>query len=182
MMMNGRNLLIQKETEVAVTAVPQVSEEPEAEGTETAVSSVPSETGISETTTEVATPESVASVITSEIAVVPEAPAETPNQSNSIMAFLLLAGVFGAAVAAAVFYMKHRKKKLADPNDISQLSAKERDSLRLNKQKKKKPKKKRVSKKRIVPKTTQKTLPYKRVCDEYIIKIYNRQSRRTFRR
>lgn len=131
-------LSVQKETEVAVTAVPEVSEEPEAEGTETAVSSVPSETGVSETATEVTTPESVTSAVTSEIAVVPEAPAETPNQSNSIMAFLLLAGVFGAAVAAAVFYMKNSKKKLADPNDISQLSAKERDSLRLNRQKKKK--------------------------------------------
>ena len=174
-------LSVQKETEVAVTAVPEVSEEPEAEGTETAVSSVPSETGVSETATEVTTPESVTSAVTSEIAVVPEAPAETPNQSNSIMAFLLLAGVFGAAVAAAVFYMKNSKKKLADPNDISQLSAKERDSLRLNRQKKKKPKKKRVSKKRIVPKTTQKTLPYKRVCDEYIIKIDDNKFSKTYR-
>lgn len=96
-------LPLQTETEMAVTAVTEVPEESETEGTETAVSSVPSETGISETVTGVTTLEAVTSTETSAITVVLEASEKSPNQSNSIAAFLLLAGVFGAAVAAAVF-------------------------------------------------------------------------------
>lgn len=94
---------MQAETEMAVTAVAEVPEESEAEGTEAAVSSVLSETGVSETVTEVTTLEALTSAETSAITVVPEAAEKAPNQSNSIAAFLLLAGVFGVAVAAAVF-------------------------------------------------------------------------------
>lgn len=174
-------LPLQTETEMAVTAVTEVPEESETEGTETAVSSVPSETGISETVTGVTTLEAVTSTETSAITVVLEASEKSPNQSNSIAAFLLLAGVFGAAVAAAVFFMKSKKKKLTDESDISQLSARERDAIRLNKQKRKKPKKKRTKNKRVVPKTTQKTLPYKRVCDKYLFKVDENKFSKTYR-
>ena len=169
------------ETELAVTAVAEVPEESETEGTETAVSSVSSETGVSETVTEVTTLEAVTSAETSAITVVPEAAEKVPNQSNSIAGFLLLAGVFGAAVAAAVYFMKNKKKKLTDESDISQLSARERDAIRLNKQKRKKPKKKRTKNKRVVPKTTQKTLPYKRVCDKYLFKVDENKFSKTYR-
>ncbi|UKI16696.1 MAG: hypothetical protein L6V87_02080 [Ruminococcus sp.] len=174
-------LPLQTETEMAVTAVTEVPEESETEGTETAVSSVPSETGISETVTGVTTLEAVTSTETSAITVVLEASEKSPNQSNSIAAFLLLAGLFGAAVAAAVFFMKSKKKKLTDESDISQLSARERDAIRLNKQKRKKPKKKRTKNKRVVPKTTQKTLPYKRVCDKYLFKVDENKFSKTYR-
>ena len=174
-------LPLQTETEMAVTAVTEVPKESETEGTETAVSSVPSETGVSQTVTEVTTLESVTSAETSAITVVPETAEKVPKQSNSIAGFLLLAGVFGAAVAATVYFMKNKKKKLTDDGDISQLSAKERDAIRLNKQKRKKPKKKRTKNKRVVPKTTQKTLPYKRVCDKYLFKVDENKFSKTYR-
>ena len=101
-------LPLQTETEMAVTAVTEVPEESETEGTETAVSSVPSETGVSETVTEVTTLEAVTSTETSAITVVLEASENSTNQSNNIAAFLLLAGVFGAAVAVAVYFMKNK--------------------------------------------------------------------------
>lgn len=56
-----------------ITAVTEVPEESETEGTETAVSSVPSETGVRETVTEVITLEAVTSTETSAITVAPEA-------------------------------------------------------------------------------------------------------------
>lgn len=169
------------ETELAVTAVAEVPEESETEGTETAVSSVPSETGVSETVTEVTILEAITSAETSAITVVPEITEKVPNQSKSIAGFLLLAGVFGAAVAAAVYFMKNKKKKLTNESDISQLSARERDAIRLNQQKRKKPKKKRTKNKRVVPKTTQKTLPYKRVCDKYLFKVDENKFSKTYR-
>ena len=103
-------LPLQAEKEMAVTAVTEVPQESETEETETAVSSVPSETGVSETVTEVTTLEAVTSTETSAITVVPETAEKVSNQSNSIAGFLLLAGVFGAAVAAAVYFMKNKKK------------------------------------------------------------------------
>lgn len=143
----------------AVTSVTESAEK--ATGTETAVSSVPQETGITAGYTEVT--------------------ADTPVQSgstNNAMGFLLLAGVFGAVIAAAVFFMKN-KKKSADV-DISDLSAKERDALRLNKEKKQKQKKQRKSKKRLIPRTAQKTLPYQRICDEYIFRVAENKYSKTY--
>lgn len=77
--------------------------------------------------------------------------------------------------------MKNKKKKLTNESDISQLSARERDAIRLNQQKRKKPKKKRTKNKRVVPKTTQKTLPYKRVCDKYLFKVDENKFSKTYR-
>ena len=169
------NLL--SETQEEVTAVP----ESKTSASETAVSTVPSETGVSEIMTENTTSEAVTSAETSAITVVPEACEKSSNQSNSIAAFLLLAGLFGAAVAVAVYFMKDKNKKLTDESDISKLSARERDAIRLNRQKRKKSKKKRTKNKRVVPKTTQKTLPYKRVCDKYLFKVDENKFSKTYR-
>lgn len=163
----GSEGAVSEETQMAVTAVTEISEEYEAEGTETAVSTVPSETGIMETI--------------SETSAVTENPADTASANNNVTGFLLLAGVFGAAVAAAVYMTKFKKKKINDDTDLSQLSAKERDAVRLNGQKKKKPKKKKNHKKRIVARTVQKTLPYKSVCDEYIFKVDENKYSKTYR-
>ena len=106
---------------------------------------------------------------------------ESGSATNNAQAFLLLAGVFGAAVAAAVFMKKIKKKNISEDANLSELSARERDEIRLNKQKRKKPKKQKVRKKRVVPKTMQKTLPYKRVCDNYIFKVEENRYSKTYR-
>ncbi len=112
---------------------------------------------------------------------VTENTAENVSEANNIQAFLLLAGVFGAAVAAAVLMKKFKKKNISEDADLSELSARERDEIRLNKQKRKKPKKQKIRKKRVVPKTMQKTLPYKRVCDNYIFKVEENRYSKTYR-
>ncbi len=112
---------------------------------------------------------------------VTENTAENVSAANNIQAFLLLAGVFGAAVAAAVLMKKIKKKNISVDADLSELSARERDEIRLNKQKRKKPKKQKVRKKRVVPKTMQKTLPYKRVYDNYIFKVEENRYSKTYR-
>ncbi len=76
---------------------------------------------------------------------------------------------------------KIKKKNISENADLSELSARERDEIRLNKQKRKKPKKQKVRKKRVVPKTMQKTLPYKRVCDNYIFKVEENRYSKTYR-
>ena len=106
---------------------------------------------------------------------------ENVSSANNAQAFLLLAGVFGAVVAAAVFMKKIKKKNISEDADLSELSARERDEIRLNKQKRKKPKKQKIKKKRVVPKTMQKTLPYKRVCDNYIFKVEDNRYSKTYR-
>ena len=106
---------------------------------------------------------------------------EIVSATNNAQAFLLLAGVFGAAIAAAVFMKKLKKKNISEDADLSELSARERDEIRLNKQKRKKPKKRKIKKKRVVPKTMQKTLPYKRVCDNYIYKVEENRYSKTYR-
>ena len=151
----------------AVTSVTESTNE--TTGTETAVSSVPQETGITEV--------SERSEVTEYTEVTVAAPTQS-NSTNNAMGFLLLAGVFGAVIAAAVFFMKN-KKKSADV-DISALSAKERDALRLNKEKKPKPKKQRKNKKRLIPRTAQKTLPYQRICDEYIFRVAENKYSKTY--
>ena len=120
------------------------------------------------------------SIETTAVAVT-ENTAENVSASNNAQAFLLLAGVFGAAIAAAVFMKKIKKKNISENADLSELSARERDEIRLNKQKRKKPKKQNVRKKRVVPKTMQKTLPYKRVCDNYIFKVEENRYSKTYR-
>lgn len=92
-------------------------------------------------------------------------------------AFTLLAGVFGVVTAAIVFSRKSRKNK---HDDLSSLTAKERDEIRLNEQNKIKPKKKKRRKKRVVSRTVQKTLPYKRVCDTYIFKVDDNRYSKTY--
>ena len=116
-----------------------------------------------------------------ETTAVTENTAENVSASNNAQAFLLLAGVFGAAVAAAVLMKKIKKKNISEDTDLSELSARERDEIRLNKQKRKKPKKQKIRKKRVVPKTMQKTLPYKRVCDNYIFKVEENRYSKTYR-
>lgn len=151
----------------------------ETERAETAVSAVPSETGISETVTTVTLPafEETETAAITEVA--PTVPVEQTAGTNKAMGFLLLAGVFGAAIAAAVFFAK--KKTKTDDVDISTLSAKERDELRLNKLKKPKPKKQKKAKKRFTPKTAQKTLPYQRVSDEYIFRVEENKYSKTYK-
>lgn len=148
------------------TAVTEISQEKILYFTENAVNESTSE--IAEST------ESTAVAVT-------ENTAENVSAANNIQAFLLLAGVFGAAVAAAVFMKKIRKKNISEDADLSELSARERDEIRLNKQKRKKPKKQKIKKKRVVPKTMQKTLPYKRVCDNYIFKVEENRYSKTYR-
>ena len=142
------------------------SEEYEADGAEAAVSDVSEETGVSETT------ESVISDITD----VPDAALSAKN----IQAYLLLAGVFGAVIAAMVLKRKFQKDKRKKTVDKSQLTAKERDEIRLAEKKRKKEKKKVVKKKRSVPRTTQKTLPYKCVCDNFLMKVDDNKYSKTY--
>lgn len=161
----------QTEEQAAISAAEQteysaasdVPEEYEADGAEAAVSEVLEETGISGTT------ESVTSDI----------PVSSDNARNA-QAFLLLAGVFGAVIAAMVFKRKFKKDKRKKEEDKTQLTAKERDEIRLAEKKVKKTKKKAVKKKRTVPRTTQKTLPYKRVCDDYLIKVEDNKYSKTY--
>ena len=162
------------ETQEAVTAVLESKDAV----AETAVPSVPSETGITEQT-EITEAETTAETMRAEATAAVETP-PVASYNNSVQSFLLLAGVFGAVVAAAVFFMKDKKKKQLVNMDISQLSARERDEIRLNSHKRKKVKKRRESKKRTVPKTTQKTLPYKRICDDYLIKVDENKYSKTY--
>lgn len=150
-------------SEAAVTEIPQ---EKILYFTENAVNESMSEFAESTETTAVAVAENTA---------------ENVSAANNAQAFLLLAGVFGAAVAAAVLMKKIKKKNISEDADLSELSARERDEIRLNKQKRKKPKKQKVRKKRVVPKTMQKTLPYKRVCDNYIFKVEENRYSKTYR-
>lgn len=159
---------ISTEAQETATEIPKAANE--ATGAETAVSSIPQETGIIEA--------SAYSEVTEYTEATVAAPAQS-NSTNNAMGFLLLAGVFGAVIAAAIFFMKN-KKKSADV-DISALSAKDRDEIRLNKQKRKKPKKKKIKKKRIVAKTVQKTLPYKRICDNYLMNVDENKYSKTYR-
>lgn len=94
-------------------------------------------------------------------------------------AFTLLAGAFGVVIAAAVVMIKLKNKKKKE-NDLSSLTAKERDEIRLREENAKKPKEKKGKKKRAVPKTVQQTLPYKRICDEYIMKVDENRYSKTY--
>ena len=174
----------QAQTEVSAaeqsesSAISSVPEEHEAAGTEAAVSEVSEETGISgessisEGTVSSGTTESVISESS-------DVPAEQFSAKN-IQAFLLLAAVFGAVIAAMVLKRKFQKDKRKKTADKSQLTAKERDEIRLAEKKHKKEKKKVVKKKRTVPRTTQKTLPYKCVCDNFLMKVDDNKYSKTY--
>lgn len=159
----------QAQTEVSAaeqseySAVSSVPEEYEAAGAETAVSEVSEETGISGAT------ESVVSDVPQKV-----------DTAKNAQAFLLLAGVFGAVITAMVLKRKFQKDKRKKIVDKSQLTAKERDEIRLAEKKRKKEKKKVVKKKRSVPRTTQKTLPYKCVCDNYLMKVDDNKYSKTY--
>ena len=60
------------------------------------------------------------------------------------------------------------------------VSAKDRDERRLKQLNAKKPKEKTVRKKRTVTRTVQKSLPYKYVCDEYILKVDENHYSKTY--
>lgn len=152
----------QAQTEVSAaehseySAVSSVPEEYEASGAETAVSEISEETGINSNVT------------------------DTAMTAKNAQAFLLLAGVFGAVIAAMVLKRKFQKDKRKKAADKSQLTAKERDEIRLAEKKRKKEKKKVVKKKCSVPRTTQKTLPYKCVCDNYLMKVDDNKYSKTY--
>ena len=174
---------ISSESQMSVPSVTNVPEKSETEGTETAVSTVPQKTGISNTATTTATDTTTSvdtTATTAEVAVVPVVSDTQTSSSNGVQAFLLIAAVFGAAVAAFVYMKKRKEKELIENSDLSLLTAKEKDAVRLNSNKKKKPKRKKIRKKRVVPKTVQKTLPYKRVCDDYIFKIDDNKYSKTY--
>lgn len=167
----------QTQTEVSAaeqpeySAVSSVPEEYEAAGTETAVSEISEETGISGATESV-----VSEVISSDISGV----SDTAMTLKNAQVFMLLAGVFGAVIAAMIFKRKFQKDKRKKTVDKSQFTAKERDEIRLAEKKRKKEKKKVVKKKRSVPRTTQKTLPYKCVCDNYLMKVDDNKYSKTY--
>ena len=171
----------QAQTEVSAaeqseySAVSEISEEYEAAGAEAAVSEISEETGISgegsisEGTEISGTTESVVSNVPQKV-----------DTAKNAQAFLLLAGVFGAVIAAMVLKRKFQKDKRKKTVDKSQLTAKERDEIRLAEKKRKKEKKKVVKKKRSVPRTTQKTLPYKCVCDNFLMKVDDNKYSKTY--
>nr|MCR5019986.1 conjugal transfer protein [Ruminococcus sp.] len=115
-----------------------------------------------------------------EVSSVTEQPVITLNAKQA-QAFTLLAGAFGVVIAAAVIMVKVRGKKKKEESDLSALTAKERDEIRLREENKKKPKQKKIKKKRVVPGTVQKTLPYKRVCDDYIFKVDDNRYSKTYK-
>ena len=115
-----------------------------------------------------------------EISSVTEQPVITLNAKQA-QAFTLLAGAFGVVIAAAVIMVKMRGKKKKEEPDLSALTAKERDEIRLREESRKKPKEKKIKKKRVVPKTVQKTLPYQRVCDDYIFKVDDNRYSKTYK-
>lgn len=170
------------ETEEAEPAVIEISEKNT--GTETAAPPIQTETVI-RYNAETAIRENVQTTVSlkSETLAVTETEVRTVNNSasNNAQAFLLLAGVFGAAAAAAVYFGKAKRKKLSETADMSKLSAKERDSIRLDKEKKPKPVKKIRRVKRIIPKTAQKTLPYKCLCADGIMKVDDNKYSKTYR-
>lgn len=175
--------------ESIVTSVTAVTEH-ETSAEQTEITTVPQEAGLTEF--------SVETTVTTVSESISEDTAETENNitigysenptnsgenisANKAASFIILAGVFGAAIAAlTVFAVKKRKKKLSENTDYSLLSAREKDEIRLNKQRRKKPKAKRKSKKRVVPKTVQKTLPYRRICDDYLIKVAENRYSKTY--
>lgn len=114
----------------------------------------------------------------------PEAGITGGKASPSPQAFLLLAAVFSAVIAMVVHMKKAKKKKASgteENTDLSALSAKERDSLRLNKLKKPKQKKRKKAKKRHVTKTVQKTLPYQRIRNDSIFQLSENRYSKTYR-
>lgn len=117
--------------------------------------------------------------IISEVSSTAEQSVITLNTKQA-QAFTLLAGAFGVVIAAAVIMIKMRSKKKKDKADLSVLTAKERDEIRLREENRKKPKEKKLKKKRVVPKTVQKTLPYQRVCDDYIFKVDDNKFSKTY--
>ena len=132
-----------------------------AEEAESADESV-SEAGIESESEEIA--ESI-----SETSSVIEQPVIAFNMQQA-QAFSLIAAAFGVLVAAAVMVAKARKRK-KQKDDLSALTAKERDEIRLQEKKKKKPKETGRKKKRPAPKTVQQTMPYRKVCDNSIILV-----------
>ncbi len=174
----------QAQTEVSAaeqsesSAISSVPEEHEAAGTEAAVSEVSEETGISGESS-VSEETGVNSTTESVVSDISGVPVE-PSSAKNIQAFLLLAGVFGAVIAAMVLKRKFQKDKRKKTVDKSQLTAKERDEIRLAEKKRKKEKQKVVRKKRSVPRTTQKTLPYKCVCDNFLMKVDDNKYSKTY--
>ena len=149
------------------------------EVTEVVVETVVSDTTITAETTLPAVSDT--EPVTETGAVTAEADETIVSEDNVAVggAAFLLVGALGAAAAAGAF-MHFNKKKSPDEADEG-LSAKERDAARLNKGKKKKSKKKVVKKKRTVPRTTQKTIPYLRVCDDYIFLVDENKYSKTYK-
>ena len=108
-----------------------------------------------------------------------EKPVITLNAKQA-QAFTLIAAAFGVVIAATVIAIKVRGKKKKEESDLSALTAKERDEIRLREENKKKPKEKKIKKKKSVPKTVQKTLPYQMVCDDYIFKVDDNRYSKTY--
>lgn len=110
--------------------------------------------------------------------------AEQPVISLNVkqaQAFTLLAGTFGLVIAAAVIMMKMKGKKKTAKEDLSALTAKERDEIRIKEENKKKPKERKLKKIRPAPRTVQKTLPYRKVCDDYIFKVDDNKFSKTYK-
>ena len=100
--------------------------------------------------------------------------------AKQAQAFTFLAGAFGVVIAAAVIMMKMKGKKKTAKEDLSALTAKERDDIRIKEENNKKPKERKLKKKRPAPRTVQKTLPYQRVCDDYIFKVDDNKYSKTY--
>ena len=133
-----------------------------------------------EDSSETVSSETEVSESSEEISSVTEQPVISLNAKQA-QAFTLLAGAFGVVIAVAVIAIKMRgKKSKAEKDDLSALTAKERDEIRIKEESRKKPKEKKIKKKRPAPKTVQKTLPYQRVCDEYIIKVDDNKFSKTY--
>ena len=177
------------EEEEPVTAGTE-ADDGEAVRTEAAVSSDTQERYLTDATEDVteAVVSDTTTVAETTLPAVSETEAVTETTDETIVsedngavggAAFLLVGAVGAAAAAGAFM--HFKKKKSPGEADEGLSAKERDAARLNKGKKKKPKKKVVKKKRTVPRTTQKTIPYLRVCDDYIFLVDENKYSKTYK-
>lgn len=164
----------------AVWSETEISSDTSEPDVTTITEAVPEATAETETTTAAETTE--LTVTTEQTEAVTETADETMvSEDNGAVggAAFLLVGAVGAAAAAGAFM--HKKKRKSADEGVEGLSAKERDAARLNKNKKKKTKKKVVKKKRTVPRTTQKTIPYLHVCDDYIFLVDENKYSKTYK-
>ena len=111
-------------------------------------------------------------------AIIASEPVITLNMQQA-QAFTLLAGAFGVFIAALVITGKIRRRSKAK-KELSPLTAKERDEIRLREENGKKFKPKKPKTKRKPPRTVQESLPYRRVCDEYIFMVDDGKYSKTY--